>query len=254
MNPEISVLLPVRNGGDFILPALASLSAQTFREFEVVVVDDASSDETGELLSGYEDPRVRVHRMESPSGVAKCLQVGLQRCAAPLVARFDADDLCRQDRLARQAEVLHGRPDLGAVGSAAELIEASGQPIGLRTVPTGTSDVTRRLRWRNALIHSSVMFRRRLVDEVGGYREDAGQFEDYDLWLRLATVADIDNIGDPLISYRIHSGQVTRSRIGTRTGKRTVGESRVSYARDRHESRTAARARQWVWWMGQRLR
>lgn len=247
MTPTVSVLIPAYNSQEFILDALSSVTAQTLGDFEVVVVDDASTDPTPQLVAGYEDPRVRVIRMNKHSGVADSLCCGLSFCRAPLVARFDSDDLCRADRLELQVAVMDERPELGAVGSAALLIGATGALLGTRRVPIGVDKVVRRLRWRNALIHPSVMFRKELVERVGGYRRSAGSFEDYDLWLRLGLVAGLDNCADPLISYRVHGSQVTRSAVGQGSFQSSIRESRLAFASARDESRLAAALRHAIW-------
>jgi hypothetical protein len=128
------------------------------------------------------------------------------------VARFDADDVCERERLAVQKAALDARRDLVVLGTSATRIDRDSKEIGFFPVTCGTPQLRRRLLWRNSLIHSSVMFRLETVVAVGGYNPRMLRAEDYELWLRVAAVGEIDNLPRPLIRYRIHAGQSSRRR------------------------------------------
>jgi hypothetical protein len=128
------------------------------------------------------------------------------------VASLDADDVCEPERLAMQKQVFDVRASLVAVGSSAILIDADSRVVGTRGAVCGTERLRRRLLWKDALVHSSVMFRREPVLALGGYAECASLMEDYELWLRIAALGDIDNLPVPLVRYRVHSAQVSRVR------------------------------------------
>jgi len=251
-SPAVSVLLPVHNGERYLLEALESVWSQGFTDLELVVIDDHSDDDTASILDAVEDPRLRRIYLEKRIGTVGALNVGLRECRAPLVARLDADDRCLPGRIQRQVVTMEGRPNLAALGTSALLVDQSGRPIGRRDVPTGAAAVLRRLRWRNALIHPSVMFRHDLVTALGGYSTSVRKSEDYDLWLRLATVGELDNLGDALIAYRLHPGQGTSAKQSDRVMFDTVRNSREALARSRGESVLLAAWRNHVWEAAQR--
>jgi len=246
-SPAVSVLMPVNNGALFLAEAIESVWSQGFTDLELVVVDDASNDETPSILDGMDDPRLRRIRLNRRTGLPGALNAGLEACRAPLVARLDSDDRCLVSRIPRQVEAMERRPSLVALGSSALLIDVGGRTTNRRNVPTGSTAVLRRLRWRNALIHPSVMFRRDAVTTLGGYSPAAARFEDYELWLRLATVGEMDNLGEPLIAYRVHPNQVSSAKITDLTAFDVVGNARNALARFRGESVVLSKWRQGVW-------
>jgi glycosyltransferase involved in cell wall biosynthesis len=202
--------MPVRNGARWLREAIDSVLGQTLREFELIVVDDGSTDETPRILDdvGRLDGRVRIVRQEA-SGLVKALNRGLAEARAPLVARLDADDRALPERLDRQACYLDANPGVGLLGSWAEIIDEHGASRGRLTPEAQPDALTRLLLRTNPFVHSSVMFRSALVRGLGGYRSALQAAEDYDLWLRLAEVAEISNLAEFLIQYRRHDANVT---------------------------------------------
>ena len=152
MTPLISVLMPVRNGGTWLRDAVDSVRDQTFRDFELVIVDDGSDDDTLHLLErcAGDDARVRVLR-QPPLGIVAALNLGIAAARAPYLARLDADDVARPDRLALQLAFIerHDRVDL--VGSAAQVIDASGAVIGRIAPPADPGKLLRHLHRGNPL-------------------------------------------------------------------------------------------------------
>jgi hypothetical protein len=145
--------------------------------------------------------------------LVKQLNQGLQRARATLVARFDADDICEPDRLARQVDYFHTRPKLNILGSQISIIDATGQIVGYRRYPVVHAEIVRSMRRFNPLAHPSVMFRKEEVLGAGGYREFPGN-EDYELWCRLARAgAEFANHVEPLLRYRIHPGSIKSTRL-----------------------------------------
>jgi glycosyltransferase involved in cell wall biosynthesis len=216
-NPWVSVLLPVRDAMPFLEQVLKSLDRQTLVDFEVVAVDDGSTDGSGELLDRWagSDSRIRVlHR--PPSGLVATLNAGLQECRAPLVARMDADDLCHPRRLELQLSALENQPEVGIVSTDVRFFPRSQVEQGFRIYERWLNslrdhDQMARERFvESPVAHPSVMVRRELVDRVGGYR-DVDWPEDYDLWLRLfedgARFAKLDR---PLYFWREHPLRLTR--------------------------------------------
>jgi glycosyltransferase involved in cell wall biosynthesis len=216
--PRISILLPVRNEERLLPAALASLDRQTLPDWEVVAVDDGSSDATPAILAAAagRDPRVRLLRQPA-NGLVAALNTGLAACRAPLVARMDGDDICHPLRLQRQTEFLVNHPAVTLVACAVRQVPR----------PTVTEGMLAYERWQNSLldhdsicrdlfvespfVHPSVAFRRAAVLALGGYR-DSGWAEDYDLWLRLAQAgARFARLEEVLFYWRDRPQRQTRT-------------------------------------------
>jgi GT2 family glycosyltransferase len=208
---RVSVLMPIHNGQAFLHEAVQSVVDQTLSDWELVAVLDRCTDNSEQIIRQFQDDRIRVFEAPSPGGFAVALNFGLSQCRADLVARLDHDDVCMPNRLAEQSEILAQRPALALLGTYAQIIDESSRIIGLRSVATGVRSVGFALLWRNQLIHPSVMFRRSVILNVGGYDPNAWPiFEDYDLWLRVVGHGEIDNLIEPLIAYRRHTRQWSR--------------------------------------------
>lgn len=210
MTPVVSVLLPVHNGMPWLPDALDSLAAQTLPGVEVIVIDDGSTDGTNALLQHHRlNPRVVLNTRRQ--GLTRSLNRGLARVSAPLVARLDADDTSRPDRLARQVAFLAAHPEVGLLGTGA--IEMAGQRVvRLVTPPVDDASLRAELIRRNPFVHSSVMFRRDLVRQVGGYDERIAVAQDYDLWMRMAPVTKLACLPDPLVTRRLLPTGITATK------------------------------------------
>lgn len=207
--PQVSVVLPVWNGERYLRAALDSLLVQDFQNFEVVVVNDGSTDGTADLLAGYaHDARFRIHTQE-PRGLVASLNRGLQLAQAEFIARMDADDVALPVRLSRQLAFMNAHPEVAAVGSSIILMDPVGRHLRTQVYPHGHAQVAVGMLHDCTLAHPAVMMRRSAVLAVGGYRQAFQHAEDYDLWLRIAERHRIDNLAEPLLCYRIHSTSVS---------------------------------------------
>jgi glycosyltransferase involved in cell wall biosynthesis len=200
--PQLSVVMPVHNGEDYLEECLDSIVRQTFRDFEFVILDDASTDRTAGILRDWtrRDDRIRVVTSPHSLGVVGSANRVVREARATICARMDADDVSHPDRLRRQWEVLQASPDVCLVGTLAEAIDARGRLV--------------RPRDRSALLrggtsppfpHGSAMFRHETFDEVGGYREACRFWEDRDLFIRMARRARVLVL--PLALYRLRCHQ-----------------------------------------------
>jgi glycosyltransferase involved in cell wall biosynthesis len=218
--PELAVVMPIAPNAEWLRECVDSLRDQTFADWELVaVLDGACPDNRRTLREADLGSRLRIVELSSPVGVAQALNAGMRSTHAPLVARMDADDICRRDRFEKQVSALRHAPNVWVLGTSATVIDELGREVGVRTVPTGTGAVRRGLLWRNMLVHPSVVMRRPEVLSLGGYNVQSDRMQDYELWLRVAAVAELDNLADPLLRYRIHPQQHSR---GPRLGQTRV--------------------------------
>jgi GT2 family glycosyltransferase len=211
MTPVISVIMPVRNGREWLREAVESVLAQNFGDYEFLIVDDGSDDDTAAALDRFAgaDRRIRVMH-QSPQGVVAALNRALAGARAPYVARLDADDRAKPERLAKQFAFMQAHPETGLLGSFAEKIDAAGNVIGALAPPADTAKLRRMLDRTNPFIHSSVMMRTALARRVGGYRAAFRAAEDYDLWLRMAEASGVAVLPEVLIEYRLHEANLSR--------------------------------------------
>jgi glycosyltransferase involved in cell wall biosynthesis len=206
--PAVTVLMPARNAGATLREALESVCAQTFRDFELLVIDDASEDRTPEILAAWRDPRLRVLRNDERRKLAGALNRGLDEAQGELVARMDADDRMRPDRLARQVSFLARHPDIACCGGwartfgdgARKTLEYPADPEAIRAFAL----------FYTPFAHPTVMFRReRFARE--GLRYDGSFYptEDYELWSRTVFRFPCANLPRVLLDYRVHARSMT---------------------------------------------
>jgi glycosyltransferase involved in cell wall biosynthesis len=216
--PSVSIVLPVRNGAATIERALRSVAAQTLQVWEAVVVDDGSTDDTAALLDAptRSDTRIRVLRQRA-LGIVAALNAGIEAARAPVVARLDADDEMHPTRLAAQLDALDREPQIGLISCLVEFGGDRGRSAGYAlhvdwVNSIVTTDEIRLNRFiESPLAHPSVMFRRDLVDRLGGYRD--GPFpEDYELWLRwLDAGVRMAKVPEPLLTWHDSPARLSRT-------------------------------------------
>jgi Glycosyl transferase family 2 len=205
--PKISVIMPVYNAGRFLRSALDSILDQSLRDFELICVDDGSSDGSVDLLASVArgDPRLLVLRQEH-AGIVMALNAAFAVARAELIARMDSDDLATPERFARQAAFLDRHADIALVGSAYRIIDEHDRPQKTIHAPIEPEAVRLALANGNCIAHPTVMVRRAALKAVSGpagpYRNAFRYAEDYDLWLRLSERAALANLPDVLLDYR----------------------------------------------------
>jgi hypothetical protein len=213
--PRVSVLMSVHNGARYLRDAVDSLLAQTFTSFELLVVDDASSDDTAAILASYSDRRLRVITNESNIGLTKSLNKALRESRGELIARQDGDDRSRPERLRKQVEFLDRHREVVLIGTGARTIDPSGALVRARMHHRAQTPLG--VRWQllfgNPFTHSSVMFRRAVVlDQLGGYDETYYYNQDFELWSRVIAGHDACNLAEELVDYRMHSESIAGRR------------------------------------------
>lgn len=204
----VTVLLPVHNGGRHLEAAVTSILTQTHRDLELLVVDDGSTDGSGEWLDGVTDPRVRVLHQEN-GGLVDALNRGLREARHDLVARMDADDVSEPRRLELQVRHLLDHPEVAAVGCCYRVVDEQDRVVDEVHTAAEPGYLRRQLYFRNVLPHAGMTFRRDLVLGAGGYR-DVGPVEDYDLWTRLVRDHAIRALAEPLLRYRDSPSGISR--------------------------------------------
>ncbi|MDD2857603.1 MAG: glycosyltransferase family 2 protein [Candidatus Nanopelagicales bacterium] len=241
----IDVLLPTTAPAPWLAETLDGLNAQVGCTWRLVaVVHGDASVLTPIILAKV--PTALVLPMPPEARLQDLLNAGLAACTAPYVARQDHDDIPEPTRLAAQRDFLDAHPSVVAVGCAATLIDEHGVVMGSRRLPVG-AQVLRGLRWKSMLVHPSVMMRREPVLGAGGYDPGTTHAEDYELWLRLAAIGDLDNLEAALLRYRVHAQQVSRAKGIPHATRVVVARSRRALARARGESVIFAQLRQAVW-------
>lgn len=203
-SPCISVIMPVYNCEHYLREAIDSILAQTFTDFELLIIDDGSTDRSIEIARSCTDDRIHV-LSEPHRGLVATLNKGLALARGTYVARMDADDISSPRRFARQIALLESHADVVLVGCCARCIDTEGRAAGnyVMPPPEGRS-LAVALCGSNQFVHGSIMARREAILSVGGYRREFLTAEDYDLWLRLGEIGCIVNIPQWLYQLRIH--------------------------------------------------
>ncbi len=192
--PAVTVLIPAYNAGHLLRESVDSILAQTFADFECLVIDDGSTDGAVDALKTIDDPRLRILRNAQNLGLIATLNLGLELARAPLLARMDADDVSLPTRLERQVAEFGARPGLALLGTWAELMGADGTTAGFMRTPSSQTEVVLAVLRDNAFIHPSVMARTAVLRQLGGFPPDAQYAEDYALWLRVVARHETANL------------------------------------------------------------
>lgn len=206
--PAITVLMPAYNAGKYIGEAITSILAQTFDDFEFLIIDDGSTDNTAAIVHSFDDKRIQYHFQKKQGGVANALNYGLQLAKAPLIARFDADDICYPGRLMTQYQFLKAHPQYHIIGSAVDYADESGKFIFRYQAPVVQTGCKVALPVC-PFIHSSVMYLKESVLAMGGYPKHAHLFEDHMLWQHMLEQYKGFNLDESLIKVRLNPGSVT---------------------------------------------
>jgi glycosyltransferase involved in cell wall biosynthesis len=203
--------MPVFNAGRLVLRAIQSILTQDLAAFELVLLDDGSTDDSAAIAAGFaaQDARIRFVRHDQNRGLTTTLNEGLHLAAAPLVARMDSDDESLPNRLAVQTSFMNAHPEVAVAGSYVYHMGVRPRYDHLIELPTGAEEVREVLKVSNCLYHPSVIFRREVVEGEGGYRADFPDGEDYELWLRLSRTHAVCNIAQPLLRYRFATDGMT---------------------------------------------
>ena len=207
IHPEVSVILSVYNQAQYLPQAINSILNQSFIDFEFIVIDDASTDNTPKILRQFKDRRIRIFTHQHQQGLAQSLNQAVKHSRGEYLARMDADDVAYPPKLETQLNYLIHHPHIAACGTAVDLIDAASKKIGQKRYPPR---ITQALLMRyNPLIHPTVMVRK----EVCTYDAKLNGAEDYDLWLHLGSKYQLTNINQVLLAYRINPRGISWSSL-----------------------------------------
>jgi glycosyltransferase involved in cell wall biosynthesis len=223
----VSVLMPVYNAERYIGAAIDSILGQTHRDFELLVVDDGSTDKSRQIAERYSDERIRVIPLGRRAGLSAALNEGLLAAKADLVARQDADDISEPNRLERQLAVMRAQPELALLGSQATAMAEDGSTTGIVWRPIEPLSI----RWYslldNPFAHTSGVCKTQVVRDLGGFDADYDPFsQDYALWCRVIAHYSFANLRDPLVRYRVNAASI----IGSLNGAADDGYRRRFHA------------------------
>ena len=203
--------MSVFNAEEFLRPSLESILHQTYRDFELILIDDGSADRTADIIKEYEDPRIRLVRQVNHKLVYS-LNKGCELARGEFIARMDADDISIPSRFEKELTLLNTNDNLGVVGGFFSYIdEASSKPTGTVIIsPTKHLDLRRTIYINNPFAHGSTMYRKDAFEQAGGYRDTYGPTEDYDLWRRIADQEwELGQVPEILYMYRLNPNGIS---------------------------------------------
>jgi glycosyltransferase involved in cell wall biosynthesis len=218
----------VHNGEEFLREAVQSILDQTYTDFEFIIINDASSDQTTSILLSYNDPRIKIVDNETNIGLTRSLNKGLRLATGEFVARMDADDISYPGRFAKQVEFLDRNRDITLCGT---WVEFNGIKSAEPGYPVGTEEIKVASLSFNPFAHPTVMWRRRVFEELDlRYDESFRTSQDYELWSRVVYSVRTANIPMPLLNYRLHTNQVSRSKEeNQKQNSRRIKLSQLNY-------------------------
>lgn len=211
--PRVTVLMSVRDGARHVRQAVGSILAQDYSDWEFIIIDDASTDETPLILGSYDEPRIRIFRNETNLGLAKSLNRGLELARGEFVARQDHDDVSAPSRLRRQIQRMDMDSDLVLLGTRGYQYDEETGLIREMLHPVDNVSIRVKMCYQNAFIHSSVFIRRNvLVENKLRFNEVLSATQDYELWTRLCDYGRVLNLSNKLVTYRWHGASISRLR------------------------------------------
>lgn len=260
MEIKVTVLMSVYNGGRYLREAIGSILNQTFRDFEFLIINDGSTDSTREIISSYDDYRIRLINNEVNIGLTKSLNKGLAAAKGKYIARMDADDISLPTRLQKQVEFLDEHFTVGLVGTAVVQIDEKGRTVVEIPLLTESAKIQEELLFGNQFCHGSIMFRKECVEKAGKYREEFKYAQDYDLYLRMAEYYELSNLNDFLYKWRLVVNSISVSRklkqdryaiLARKCAKeRKIGKEKIVFSRQRWEAddkdEGSLREKQWA--------
>jgi hypothetical protein len=202
--------MAVYNGEHFLRDSIDSILGQTFRDFEFIIIDDGSTDDSNRIIRSYADPRVRLVENEGNLGLTRSLNRGLRLARGEFIARQDADDISEPERFAMQVAFLDAYPEVALLGTQYRYMDEAGKSWETDPLPSSPLELRWALLFGTAVIHTSVMLRREgVLETVGLYDETVAYAQDYEYWCRIAAHFPVATLDAPLVRYRCHKASIT---------------------------------------------
>jgi glycosyltransferase involved in cell wall biosynthesis len=213
--PTVTVLLPVFNGSKFLLKAINSILHQTYKNFEFLIIDDFSTDNSLEIINSILDYRLRIITNKTNIGLTKTLNKGLQLANGQYIARIDQDDTSVKDRLQKQMHYLEKIKSIKLIGSWCKIIDENDQFIKSIHFPCDREEILEAFVSYNPFIHSSVVFDKNVAINLGGYPKSFVHAQDFYLWYKITSKFQSKNISDELVNIRWHKQRATNSKFNS---------------------------------------
>lgn len=260
MEIKVTVLMSVYNGERYLRETIESILNQTFKDFEFLIINDGSTDSTREIISSYNDYRIRLINNEVNIGLTKSLNKGIGVAKGKYIARMDADDISLSARLQKQVEFLDEHFTVGLVGTSVVQIDEEGRTVVEIPLLTESAKIQEELLFGNQFCHGSIMFRKECVERAGKYREEFKYAQDYDLYLRMAEYYELSNLNDFLYKWRLVVSSISVSRklkqdryamLARKCAKeRKVGKEKIIFSNQQlavdDEGESSFRGKQWA--------
>ena len=204
-NPKVSVIMSVYNGEKYLSEAIESVLNQTLTDFEFIMVNDGSTDDSLKIIKSYDDKRVRLIDNETNIGLTRSLNKAIEQARGEFVARQDADDVSLPGRFEEQVRYFERHPETALLGTGIYIIDEGGKVLGKKAAPANPGDS---LLQANRFNHGSTMFKSAVVRKLGGYNELLRYCQDYELWLRMAKSHEVRNLKQGLYKLRSHDENI----------------------------------------------
>ena len=205
-SPNISVVMPVYNSATYLEAAIGSILNQSFGDFEFIIIDDGSEDNSYRIIQCYNDSRIRLFKNEVNKGIASCLNFGINHSCGEFIARMDSDDICELNRFEEQLKFMQNHPHISLCGTRTKIIDQDGQVLSIRESKIGDQQIKIALfLGETSISHPTAIIRRKfLLFNHLYYNPDYLYAEDYELWCRISILTDLENLSVPLVRYRVH--------------------------------------------------
>lgn len=210
--PKVTVLMSVYNSEEYLREAIDSILSQTFTDFEFLIINDGSKDDSLKIIKSYKDKRIRLVSREN-KGLVASLNEGIQLARGEYLARQDSDDVSLPSRLAKEVSFLENNPDIALVGSNYTVTDIRGKKLSTTNIFLNHDDLKMTLVTCNQYGHGTIMLRKSVLDKVGLYDSSVGRVEDYDLWQRISRIAKVANLEDSLYLYRKNDQGISYSNL-----------------------------------------
>lgn len=216
--PKLSVVMSNHNGQEFLKEAIESILNQTFDDFEFIIIDDFSNDNSLEIIKSYKDRRIVVIKNSSNFGLTKSLNIGLKEAKGEFIARMDSDDISEPDRFKKQLAFFEKNSEYSVLGCYAQIINSKGRKVGELVNPIEDQEIKECLIVDNAMSpHGGLIIKKQALDNIGGYDESIIKSQDYDLLLRLSEKYKMHNLPEFLYRWRTHEKSISNASRDSQT-------------------------------------